>query len=134
MHKGAQPTDTARAILSYTGVLFKDHLHRGVVIGKLTQEQADAKFDNWKEQKIGKITAKQTDIAEKNREIAKNNLALELKAKEANAEAVRIKNTPPPEPVAEVAPAAAEEAAPSAEAAPENPAPEANDATPPAEA
>ena len=45
MMKGAQPTDTTRAILSYKGVLFRVHLNKGVAKGMLTQEQADAKYD-----------------------------------------------------------------------------------------
>ncbi len=125
LEKGAQPTDTARAILSYKGVLFKKHLQRGVTLGKLNQEQADASLAKWMEEKTGKITAKQSDIASKNRDIAKANAELEAKAKEAKAETVRIKNTPPPEPTPEVAeadaPAATAEASPeaSAEASPE---------------
>src|ERR1044071_9169186 len=39
--KGAQPTDTCRAILSYKGVLYKKHLNGGILKGALTQEQAD---------------------------------------------------------------------------------------------
>lgn len=106
LHKGAQPTDTTRAILSYKGVLFKKHLQRGVTMGILTQEAADAKFHAWSEAKIGKIDAKKNDLVSKNKEMQKHNLALELKVKEAKAEAIRIKNTPPP----------AEEAAPEAPA------------------
>ena len=48
---GAQPTDTMRAILSYKGVLYKDHLDRGVAKGAHTQEQADAKFEQWLNEK-----------------------------------------------------------------------------------
>src|SRR5436190_23522462 len=44
LQKGAQPTDTARAILSYKGVHYKSHLVRGVAKGLLTQEHADAKL------------------------------------------------------------------------------------------
>ena len=44
LHNGAQPTDTARAILSYKGALLKHHLDGGVRKGALTQEQADAKL------------------------------------------------------------------------------------------
>jgi small subunit ribosomal protein S16 len=40
---GAQPTDTAKAILSYKGALLKHHLDGGIK-GALTQEQADAKL------------------------------------------------------------------------------------------
>ena len=74
MELGAQPTETARRILSYKGVLLKYHLQGGVKKGALTQEQADAKFAAWlaeKEQKInakkealqkGKATAKQESV------------------------------------------------------------------------
>src|ERR1017187_4808257 len=47
LQKGAQPTDTARAILSYKGVLYKSHLIRGVSKILLTQEQADEKLQQW---------------------------------------------------------------------------------------
>jgi small subunit ribosomal protein S16 len=42
LHDGAQPTDTAKAILSYKGALLKHHLDGGIRKGALTQEQADA--------------------------------------------------------------------------------------------
>jgi len=58
LHNGAQPTDTARAILSYKGALMKHHLDGGVRKGALTQEQADAKLAKWLEEKAGKVTAK----------------------------------------------------------------------------
>lgn len=48
---GAQPTDTARAILSYKGVLYKNHLQIGVQKGALTQAEADAKFEKWLKEK-----------------------------------------------------------------------------------
>ena len=53
--KGAQPTNTARAILRFKGVLYKKHLQRGVSKGALTQEQADAMFQNWTSEKDAKI-------------------------------------------------------------------------------
>ena len=43
--KGAQPTDTARAILRFKGVLYRKHLQRGVKKGAMTQEQAVTKLD-----------------------------------------------------------------------------------------
>lgn len=58
LHNGAQPTDTARAILSYKGALLKHHLDGGVRKGALTQEQADAKFEAWLEEKNNKVNAK----------------------------------------------------------------------------
>ena len=41
--KGAQPTDTVKAILAYTGVLYKNHLQKGVQKGAMTEEQAAMK-------------------------------------------------------------------------------------------
>lgn len=58
LHNGAQPTDTARAILSYKGALLKHHLDGGVRKGALTQEQADEKLAKWLDEKAGKVTAK----------------------------------------------------------------------------
>jgi len=49
LQNGAQPTDTARAILSYKGALMKNHLARGVRKGALTEELAEAKFNEWLE-------------------------------------------------------------------------------------
>ena len=43
LFNGAQPTDTARAILSYKGALLKHHLDGGIRKSALTQEQTDAK-------------------------------------------------------------------------------------------
>ncbi|NDC31539.1 MAG: 30S ribosomal protein S16 [Bacteroidetes bacterium] len=57
LENGAQPTDTCRAILSYKGVLMKKHLNGGVRKGVLTQEQADAKFEKWVEEKNAKVAA-----------------------------------------------------------------------------
>ena len=59
---GAQPTDTARRILSYKGVMYKKHLQGGVSKGALTQEEADKKFDEWMKEKEGKIMDKTTQI------------------------------------------------------------------------
>jgi len=56
--KGAQPTDTARAILRFKGVMFKKHLQRGVSKGALTQEEADKKLQEWIDTKEAKIAAR----------------------------------------------------------------------------
>ena len=62
LHNGAQPTDTAKAILSYTGALLKHHLDGGIRKGALTQEQADAKLADWLEAKSGKVDAKKEGL------------------------------------------------------------------------
>ncbi len=63
LHNGAQPTDTARAILSYKGALLKHHLDGGVRKGALTQEQADAKLAAWLEAKAGKVDSKKEGLS-----------------------------------------------------------------------
>ena len=62
LQNGAQPTDTARAILSHQGVLLKKHLAVGVSKGALTEEQAEEKFQAWSAEKQAKIEAKKSDI------------------------------------------------------------------------
>ncbi|RYD71205.1 MAG: 30S ribosomal protein S16, partial [Sphingobacteriales bacterium] len=63
LHNGAQPTDTARAILSYKGALLKHHLEGGIRKGALTQEQADEKLAKWLDEKSGKVTAKSDNLS-----------------------------------------------------------------------
>jgi len=63
LHNGAQPTDTAKAILSYKGALLKHHLDGGVRKGALTQEQADAKLASWLDEKAGKVDAKKDGLS-----------------------------------------------------------------------
>jgi len=62
LQNGAQPTDTARAILSYKGALLKKHLAGGVKKGALTEEQAEEKFNAWLEEKEGKVDAKKESL------------------------------------------------------------------------
>jgi small subunit ribosomal protein S16 len=86
LQNGAQPTDTARAILSYKGVMMKNHLAGGVRKGALTEEQAEEKFNAWLEEKSKKVDNK--------REKAVN---------EKRAAEVAAANAPVVEEVAEVA-------------------------------
>ncbi|WP_339751451.1 30S ribosomal protein S16 [uncultured Winogradskyella sp.] len=58
LQNGAQPTDTAKAILSYKGAMLKHHLAGGVRKGALTEEQAETKFNAWLEEKAAKVQAK----------------------------------------------------------------------------
>lgn len=63
LQKGAQPTDTARAILRFKGVYYRKHLMRGVKKGAMTQEEADAKYKEWVEAKDAKIAARFEEAA-----------------------------------------------------------------------
>ena len=121
VNDGAQPTDTCRAILSYKGVLYKKHLQGGLKKGALTEEQVEEKFQNWLDQKEGKITGKKTNLGSAKDEARKAALAAEAKKKEDRAAAIAAKNAP----VAEEEPVTEEEATeetPTAEAADETPA------------
>jgi small subunit ribosomal protein S16 len=63
LQNGAQPTDTARALLSYKGVMLKNHLLVGVRKGAISEEQAEEKFQAWLDEKETKIVAKETKLA-----------------------------------------------------------------------
>ncbi|MBU3822080.1 30S ribosomal protein S16 [Flavobacteriaceae bacterium XHP0103] len=106
LQNGAQPTDTAKAILSYKGALLKNHLAGGVRKGALTEEQAEAKFNAWLEEKEGKITSKSEDLAKAKEEAKAKALEAEKAANEARIAAA----APVEEEVAEETEAAAEEA------------------------
>ena len=97
LQNGAQPTDTARAILSYKGALLKNHLLGGVKKGALTEEQAEAKFNAWLEEKNSKIEAKATSVAKAKEDAIAKQLEAEKEinekrqaaAEEAENEAIR---------------------------------------------
>ena len=82
---GAQPTDTARAILSYKGVMYKHHLLGGVRKGAFSEEVAEQRFAKWLEEKEAKIDAKRKDLAGIAAKEAKQRLTDETKVKEAKA-------------------------------------------------
>ena len=96
LQKGAQPTDTCRAILAYKGVLLRNHLQKGVAKGVITQEQVDTKYAEWLEKKDSKIDDKKKKLSGSSAKIIEERLAAESKKRETIAEAVRIKNIPPP--------------------------------------
>ena len=58
LQNGAQPTDTARALLSYKGALLKNHLAGGVKKGAFTEEEAEKKFQAWLDEKANLVNAK----------------------------------------------------------------------------
>ncbi len=120
--KGAQPTDTCRAILSYKGVMMKKHLLEGVKKGALTEEQAEEKFQSWLKEKEGKIQAK-VDMLQKGEDTElKKRMDAETKVREARAEELAKRN-------AEAAAAEAKANAPETEEAQTEETPEAVEAT-----
>ncbi|WP_242084163.1 30S ribosomal protein S16 [Aestuariivivens sediminis] len=83
LQNGAQPTDTARAILSYKGVLLKKHLAGGVKKGALTEEQAEEKFNAWLEEKAAKVQAKADGLSKAEAKAKAEALAAEKAVNEA---------------------------------------------------
>jgi small subunit ribosomal protein S16 len=85
LQKGALPTDTCRAILSYKGVLVRKHLLEGVKKGAFDEAEADRRFEEWMKQNEAKIDAKKSGLEKtKEEEIAKK-LAAEKRINEARA-------------------------------------------------
>ena len=91
LKNGAQPSDTVRRILSYKGVLLRRHLQIGVEKGAITQAQADAKFNEWKQAKDAKIANVKNTAESEARSTAKARMEAERKHNEAKAEAVAAK-------------------------------------------
>jgi small subunit ribosomal protein S16 len=135
LQNGAQPTDTAKTILSYKGAMLKNHLVGGVRKGALTEEQAEEKFQAWLEEKAGKVATKEENVAKAKSEAKAKALEAEKAVNEARVAAAVEEATPeveeevvaeevtPEEVVEETAPeVVAEEAAP--EVVPEEVTPE----------
>lgn len=87
LQNGAQPTDTAKAILSYKGALLKNHLAGGVRKGALTEEQAEEKFQAWLEEKEGKVSSKEERLAKAKEEEKAKALEAEKAVNEARVAA-----------------------------------------------
>ncbi|MFT6066374.1 MAG: small subunit ribosomal protein S16 [Paraglaciecola sp.] len=108
LQNGAQPTDTAKNILSYKGAMLKNHLVGGIRKGALTQEQADVKFAAWLEEKATKISDKEAGLSQAQSDAKAAAFAAEKAVNEARIEAAK----PVVEEVVEVAVEEAVEAAP----------------------
>jgi small subunit ribosomal protein S16 len=118
LQNGAQPTDTARAILSYKGVMMKKHLMGGVAKGALTEEQVEEKFQAWLEEKAGRIDAKKEGLSKADAKAKADALAAEKAVNEKRMAAAAEAEA---EATAEEVTEASEETAPEAEAATETP-------------
>ena len=112
--KGAQPTDTARTILSHKGVMMKKHLLEGVRKGALTEEQADAKFEAWTSDKENTISVKTKSLVSAETAAKAARHAAESEVNKARVAAIAAANAPVAveAPVVEEAAPVAEEAAP----------------------
>lgn len=89
LNYGAQPTDTARAILSYKGALYKKHLQGGVKKGAFDDAEAERRFNAWLEEKEKQIQGKSEGLAQSKAEAKKAALEAEAKVNEARAAAAQ---------------------------------------------
>lgn len=112
LNKGAEPTDTVRAILSYKGVLYKKHLMRGLRKGALTEEQVEQLHAEYLKNHEGKVEGHIESVAK-----AKEEARTKRNAEEAAKRAKLLAAAAEAEAAANAEAAAAEEAA-NAEAEP----------------
>ncbi len=93
VQKGAQPTETVRAILSYSGILHKHHLLNGVKKGAFTLEVAEERFKDWLEAKQSKIQSKIDKLDDEKNKDLKKRIAAETKVNAERAAALVAKQT-----------------------------------------
>ena len=92
--KGAQPSDTARAILSYKGVMMKKHLMAGVAKGAFNEEEAEKRFTAWMENKEGQVADKKSGLEKAAIAATKAALDAEKAKSDERATAIALKNSP----------------------------------------
>ena len=111
LQNGAQPTDTARTLLSRKGALLKHHLVKGVAKGALTEEQVEERFAAWLAEKDAANTAEISALNQEKEAAKAKALEAEKEANEKRAAEIAAANAPEPEVVEEAADEAAEEVA-----------------------
>lgn len=130
LNKGAQPTDTARAILSYKGALYKKHLQGGVNKGAFDEAEAEKRFNAWLENKENAVAGKVEGLATAKADAKKAALDAETKKNQdrinaqnallAEAKAAKEAANAPAEVEGEASPAIGGNEEPIAEKAEEN--------------
>jgi small subunit ribosomal protein S16 len=91
LQKGAQPTDTCRAILSAQGVMMKKHLLEGVKKGAFSAEEAESRYQKWYNDKLAQLKAQAEKVSKGKSDEEKKRLAAESKVREAKAQEVAKK-------------------------------------------
>lgn len=118
LQNGAQPTDTARAILSYKGVMLKHHLWGGVRKGAFTEEQLEEKFNAWLEEKEKAISSKVSGLDKEKAKARAEALKAEKEVNEKRALAAVAAEAPVEEATEEAVAESAEEVVEAVEEAP----------------
>ena len=113
LQKGAQPTDTCRAILSEQGVMMKKHLLEGAKKGAFSIEEAESRYQKWINEKEDRVKVQVDKISKGKADETKKRLEAEIKVKEAKAQELARKLKAQAEEATEeaAAPAAAVKAA-----------------------
>jgi len=91
LKKGAQPTETVKTILTHEGVMYKNHLLKGVQKGALTEEMAEAKFKTWIEERQAKFLSKKKEAELNLKDSRKKALEYETKVNELKAQIIAKK-------------------------------------------
>ena len=125
LQKGAQPTDTCRAILSYKGIMLKKHLLEGVKKGAFDEAEAERRFNEWMKQQEEKIESKKSKLEKAADDSKMKRVEAEKAVNETRAAELAKKN-------AEMAAKAAAEASAPAETPAAEPAAEETSASEPA--
>ena len=88
LQSGAVPTNTVNAILKYTGVVYKNHLLKGVAKGAFTEEVAEKRYLSWLNEKESKIQAKRDGLTASEVAEAKKILANEVEINKTRAKEI----------------------------------------------
>ena len=91
MMTGAEPSDTARAILSHKGILMKKHLLEGVKKGALTLEQVEERFEKWLNEKQALVDNKVTSLMSSAQKTKADRLKAETESNAKKAGAIAAK-------------------------------------------
>ncbi|MBS1650550.1 MAG: 30S ribosomal protein S16 [Bacteroidetes bacterium] len=91
LQNGAQPTDTARAILSYKGVLIKKHFLEGARKGAFSEAEAENKFNKWLQEKESKISSKKERLKSEGKAAYETRMKVEKTANDAKAAKIAAK-------------------------------------------
>ena len=91
--KGAQPSNTALALLKYKGVMMKKHLLGGVAKGAFSEEDAETKFEAWLAEKEDKISSKKDQLYKEKQEESKKRLAAEKEINDKRAQELAVANS-----------------------------------------
>ena len=127
---GAEMSHTARAIMKYKGVVYHNHLLNGVKKGALTEEQAQAKFEEWLREKEGKAATAANKLSAAADEARAKALAKEKEVNDARSKELAGKQAELAAEAAAAQAAAEAAAAPAVEEAPAEEAPAAEEEKP----